>query len=262
MSDGKTEHLDLNQWVLEDPVRMDDFNEDNLKIDAGISAVQIAAANAQIAANAAQTAANAAHGAAQNAHAAANTAQATANNATLPIVTQAEAEAGTGNVMRAWTPQRVRQAVAAAPGSWEKLIDTVINTAAANVELNLSSINLNNYMMLRVYYSAAGTTDDTNADRLYFRLNKIAEGYVWRNITNTQAFNSASSAENRMYFMGGFADITLFSRVVYVRGIMHAYHAPLTLRPNEIQTLDLMGNTSASANFPVGSRFIVMGVRK
>lgn len=32
-SSGKTAHLGLNQWVLTDPFRMEDFNEDNLKID-------------------------------------------------------------------------------------------------------------------------------------------------------------------------------------------------------------------------------------
>ncbi|NLH00495.1 MAG: hypothetical protein GX488_01105 [Clostridiales bacterium] len=37
-STNKTANLGLNQWVLSDPVLMEDFNADNLKIDAAVSA--------------------------------------------------------------------------------------------------------------------------------------------------------------------------------------------------------------------------------
>lgn len=35
----KTEYLGLNKWALTDPIKMDDFNEDNKKIDAAIAAL-------------------------------------------------------------------------------------------------------------------------------------------------------------------------------------------------------------------------------
>lgn len=38
MSTNKTENLGLNQWVRSDPFRMEDFNEDNAKIDAAVAA--------------------------------------------------------------------------------------------------------------------------------------------------------------------------------------------------------------------------------
>ena len=38
-STNQTPHLGLSQWVLTDPFRMDDFNQDNAKIDAAVSAI-------------------------------------------------------------------------------------------------------------------------------------------------------------------------------------------------------------------------------
>ena len=35
-STNKTEHLSLNQWVLTDKPRMDDFNSDNQKLDQAV----------------------------------------------------------------------------------------------------------------------------------------------------------------------------------------------------------------------------------
>ncbi len=37
MSTGKTAHLGLNQWVLDDPLLMEEVNEDNRRIDAAIA---------------------------------------------------------------------------------------------------------------------------------------------------------------------------------------------------------------------------------
>ncbi|MEG1190940.1 MAG: hypothetical protein RSD48_05800, partial [Oscillospiraceae bacterium] len=37
-STNKTAHLALNQWVLSDPLLMEDVNEDNRKIDAVVGA--------------------------------------------------------------------------------------------------------------------------------------------------------------------------------------------------------------------------------
>lgn len=51
MSINKTENLGLNQWVRSDPFRMEDFNEDNAKIDAAVAAkAEQTALNAEIAA--------------------------------------------------------------------------------------------------------------------------------------------------------------------------------------------------------------------
>lgn len=41
MSTGKTENLELNQWVLDDPYLMEEVNEDNRKIDAAIPRVKL-----------------------------------------------------------------------------------------------------------------------------------------------------------------------------------------------------------------------------
>lgn len=34
---NKTEHLGLNQWALEDPIKMEDFNRDNALLDAALA---------------------------------------------------------------------------------------------------------------------------------------------------------------------------------------------------------------------------------
>ena len=36
----KTEHYQLNQWDAADPVRREDFNADNAKLDAGLAALR------------------------------------------------------------------------------------------------------------------------------------------------------------------------------------------------------------------------------
>lgn len=36
---NKTEHLGLSKWALNDPIKMEDFNEDNKKIDAAVAAL-------------------------------------------------------------------------------------------------------------------------------------------------------------------------------------------------------------------------------
>ena len=64
MSTGKTTNLNLNQWTLSDRFSMEEFNEDNRKIDTAVAAAQTAAQAAQAAAQAA----------AQNAVSAANNA--------------------------------------------------------------------------------------------------------------------------------------------------------------------------------------------
>lgn len=37
MASGHTEHYQLNQWSLDDPVQMEDFNEDNRKVDEALN---------------------------------------------------------------------------------------------------------------------------------------------------------------------------------------------------------------------------------
>lgn len=39
MATNQTEHYSLNQWVLSDDVRMEDFNTDNQKVDAALAAL-------------------------------------------------------------------------------------------------------------------------------------------------------------------------------------------------------------------------------
>lgn len=36
MASGKTEHYQLNQWSLDDPVQMEEFNQDNRAVDAAL----------------------------------------------------------------------------------------------------------------------------------------------------------------------------------------------------------------------------------
>ena len=37
MASGQTEHYQLNQWSLDDPVQMEDFNQDNRKVDQALN---------------------------------------------------------------------------------------------------------------------------------------------------------------------------------------------------------------------------------
>lgn len=71
----------------------------------------------------------------------------------LGIATQAEAEAGTDN-SKIMTPQRVKQAIAANKQR-VLLMETVTASAAAQVDLDLSTLQLSKYKSILVVYSGA-----------------------------------------------------------------------------------------------------------
>ena len=79
-----TQNHHLPQWVGSDPIRMDDFNQMNQDIEAGLDAAASRANAAASAAQAAQSSADAAAEAAASALSKANAAQAAASSAYSP----------------------------------------------------------------------------------------------------------------------------------------------------------------------------------
>lgn len=130
---------------------------------------------------------------------------------------------------------------------WVKLMDITTQAAAANVEINLSGITLSQYLSLRVYVVSNNTRSNLN-----LRINKATSAYCWWS-NYAQSWQSTSSYTTE----GGYVDIDLTAAVVFMdNGRQYSKYTAIT--PMQITTLDFYD----SGNIPIGTRYIVMGVKK
>ena len=322
MSSNKTDNLKLSQWVLSDPVLMEDFNEDNRKTDAAVHSAQTTADAALSTANIAQTELQTSqstvntHIAAANPHSgseptiasgttegywrgdktwqnfraetratpltgltAVNT-EFSANdtiiqafgkamgriNQRAPIHTpvfqglpMAPTQPQAQNNDRIATTAFVHTAVnnvTTATGHHQVLINTTLATANRNVELNLTNINLSQFIKLIIsYFPPSGGADDW--DLLWWRMNG--------NTDHQQRFELSWSqtAITNVMADGGYFEVLLTPvHRVYVITAAHNFRTSPLVTPSNLNTIQLLRNSAGTDNFGVGSRFLVLGVRR
>lgn len=145
--------------------------------------------------------------------------------------------------------RKIDAALAASP--WVKLMDVTLREPASAVELNLADIDLSKFGTLRVYYLS-----DNNASMSYFRWNKLTSGY-----DRHEAIGGWQSAGGSCYYLGGYIDFELTSSNLIAHSLNEFYRQTYEFKPSRLTTIDLMPDSSGTASFPAGRRFILMGVR-
>ena len=144
----KTEHYQLNQWDATDQVKRTDFNEDNAKIEAALAGLESGKAES--------ASVNAAINQLQAAVAAkADSASVTSSVNTLTA--QVEELAGD-----------LRQV---------KLLEYTTPSSASQINLNLSGIDLSQYLELIIYFTANTTKETVSGvkQKLWMRFNGSAD---------------------------------------------------------------------------------------
>lgn len=134
-----------------------------------------------------------------------------------------------------------------------KLMDVTLQEQVATVELDLSGFDLTAYLSLRLYQRS----DYTNIN---LRVNKISDPYYYYNSSGNwqQTGSYASSAM-------GYLDIELDAGSLFLHSNLKIYNAPAVIPASSLVTLDIIrdpGNENTTLFYPVGTRFILMGVRK
>ncbi|MEG1166411.1 MAG: hypothetical protein RSD68_08355, partial [Oscillospiraceae bacterium] len=172
-STNKTANLGLNQWVLSDPLRMEDFNEDNRKVDAALGA--------------------------------------------QPYV---------------------------------KLMEATTVAGTKTVELNLSGINIADYLSFRLY-----RVSNFKSGSMFFRINKITKPYMYLNYDG-----SLYNDTNYCFFNGGYVDFDLCPSMFYFYNYRKTMTVSSDFNANMIKTIDLF--ESGDAVFPIGTSFVLMGVKR
>lgn len=135
-----------------------------------------------------------------------------------------------------------------------KLMDVTLQEQAGTVELNLSGIDLTKYLSLRLYQRSQYT--DIN-----LRVNKISEPYSFRNSSGNWQKTGKQCCSPM-----GYIDIELNIKALYIHSNYTIYKAPLSIPPESMVSLDLIRDPNNSGNgtwlYPVGTRFILIGVKK
>lgn len=194
MATNKTPNLGLSQWVRSDGVIMDEFNENNRKIDEAVAEVR----------------------------------------------------------------QEVADVSAAVAGSlWVKLMDVTVNTSGITaLELNLSELDLKKYFHLRLF------KDDGNvSSTIYCRLNKYTSSYEYMpsNSPNWQSTSATCASSN-------YGAMDFYLNVVNVTAVdlkTAGYRTTAeVIKPATFKTIDLIADSGGTGKFTVGTRFVLLGVRK
>lgn len=134
-----------------------------------------------------------------------------------------------------------------------KLFDVTLQKEAATVELDLSDIDLTQYATLRLYQRS-------EYPNINLRVNKISDSYKYVNSSGNWQDSSGYS-----YSYMGYIDIELHSSSLYMHSRYKLYKLPVSMPPESIKTLDLIRDPSNSGRgsfYPVGTRFIIMGVKR
>ena len=138
-----------------------------------------------------------------------------------------------------------------------KLMDVTLATAANAVELNLSGIDMTKYSQLQLFYR------NTDVTMIYLRLNNSSGDYSYMNSSGNW-----QSLGNYCYISyGGAVFLELCSDNIYVRPATYSASYPTikstaAILPSALQTLNVIRSISSSTTlFPVGTRFVLLGVK-
>jgi hypothetical protein len=234
-STNKTQNLELNLWVPEDPVLMEDFNADNQKLDLALAR--------------------------------ANTAIDGASRAAEQALRES-AEAVSASI------DELRAAFDSLQGSLRlvKLIDVTTTKAAASVSLNLSGIDMTQFTELTVYQDAGYTrrhmhyrVNGQSSNAYYLYLNN--DGRYLPHETYVCAYAGKSS----LVLLG--SSIITHGAWMF-NGLSHTTaqdcNVLVSCSGAQLRSIDMLWSTNNNdnrraesfTNVPAGVRFIVLGVRK
>ena len=185
-STNKTEHIQLNQWVLDDPVLMEDFNMDNQRIEQAIQLLD----------------------------------------------------------------QKLEQIKS--DSLVNKLLDVTVDTGGVKtLELNLAGVNLADYQ--RLLLTRYGNLNSY----IYIRVNKLTGAY--QNLASDNVWRAGS---NVSCLFEGCGDFWLSGRTVMWSDITASYKPPANMPAQNLNSIDVMTNATASVDFPIGTRFTLVGIKK
>lgn len=137
-----------------------------------------------------------------------------------------------------------------------KLMDVTLATAVNAVELDLSGIDLTKYLQLQLYCR------NSDAAYFYLRLNNSSGNYAYMNSSgNWQSGGSCCTIS-----FGGGCVVGLATDDVYVSPVNPSSQAtfkpPAAILPSALQTINLLREISFPTTlFPVGTRFVLLGVK-
>lgn len=135
-----------------------------------------------------------------------------------------------------------------------KLIDVTLQEQAQTVEIDLSGMDLTQFVSLRLYQRS-------EYSNINLRVNKISDSYKYVN-----SYGNWQDCSGYSYSYLGYIDIELNSSSLYMHSRYKLYKLPVSMPPESIKTLDLIRDPSNSGKgsyvYPVGTRFILMGVKK
>ena len=251
----KTEHYQLNQWEASDQVRRTDFNADNAKIEAALAGLESGKAES--------ASVNAAINQLQAAVAAkADSASVTSSVNTLTA--QVEEVAGD-----------LRQV---------KLLEYTTPSSASQINLNLSGIDLSQYLELIIYFTANTTKDSVSGvkQKLWLRFNNDADIAVyyegWSGTAGEIDLGPASPSATtfgegivRELHVNLMAPASLVGYCLVMGRDGNGHEPPASARygfatrtdvnPSNLKTLNFLLSDD-TYRFAAGAKFYVLGVRR
>ena len=140
---------------------------------------------------------------------------------------------------------------AMAKNPWEKLMDITIDVPTSCVEIDLTSFDILKFASLRIYFLS-----DNSSDFIYLRWNKIAQDYK-----KYDAFSGWQNSGSTCYFTNGCLNLELTGKTIIAHHLNEMYQQNQIFNPAQLTTIDLMHSSSGDSNFPIGRRFVLLGVR-
>lgn len=132
----------------------------------------------------------------------------------------------------------------------KKLMDVTLTAAAATVEFDLTGIDVSKYATFRVYQRAG-------VNNLYLRVNNYTGYLYWYNLS--WQTDSSYCQDGTL----GYLDIELASSNMFIHTPYRLMKPGVTILPSALTKINMICLPGdATAVYPIGTRFILMGVMK
>ena len=176
-STNKTANVGLNQWVRTDPFCMDDFNEDNAKIDTALKSAQIR----------------------------------------------------------------------------DKLFDITVESRTANIDIDLSNIDISQYYELILLLEI-----EPNTNNKYIRLNNYTGSNYWTNY-----YSGGGGGYSRFSFDLGITKLGLIGNSYILQGLGQSYYCSLgkSNLSGRINTINFIGDPTNNFYYEPGTTITIYGVK-
>ena len=225
----KTSQYQLNQWAAGDRILREDFNRDNANVEAGLVAL-----GQRVTAE-----------------------QAAREQAVNSAVTQLDTAKAEKSELVALKAQ-----VEAMP--FVKLRDITVSTAAVQVDVDMSSIDLSQYA-----YILLAPVMATDNETVLLRVNGISDGYSYNVDGNSKTYlvymrNMLNTYCHLIRLLGTGSQLAALAENVGYNGNGYDQRSIMTsssgVTPATVQTLNFVMEDS-TAQIPTGSKIIMYGVK-